>query len=92
MAELFVSQLVDPFRIGFIFFLLLTALRTRHQTGMVVPLCLGVVFVAILLPITTANAGPDTADRITAMISGIVSNAIILSVLLAGWTVWRRTR
>ncbi|MGW9232882.1 hypothetical protein ACWGPT_18655 [Pseudorhizobium sp. NPDC055634] len=90
--ELLASQLMDPFRIGLVFFLLLTALRTRAATGMVVPLGLGVVFVAILLPLTTARTEEQTGDLVMTVATGIAANALILSVFLAAWTVWRRVR
>lgn len=91
-VELLASQLIDPFRIGMIFFLLVTALRTRAATGMVVPLGLGVVFIAILLPLTTARDASGTGDIAMAVAAGIAANALILSVCLAAWTAWKKTR
>jgi hypothetical protein len=88
--DLLISQLLDPFRIGLIFFLIVTAIRTRAASGFVVPLALGVVFVAILLPMTTASNATD--DRTTAIATGVVANAIILGVLLLGWTLWNKAR
>lgn len=93
MLETLVSQLVDPFRIGLILFLLLTALRTRAAMGLAIPLALGVVFVAVLLPLTTgANVAADNEARLTAIACGIVSNAIILACFLSAWTVWTKVR
>ncbi|MBP2547979.1 hypothetical protein J2858_000872 [Neorhizobium galegae] len=89
MIELLGTQLTDPFRIGLIFFLLVTAVRTRHSMGMRAPLAMGVVFVAILLPLTT-EAGAVGATRLSAVLSGILANAVILAVFLAGWTLWER--
>lgn len=90
MVDILVSQLTDPFRIGLMFFLLVTALRTRHTMGMKAPLAMGVVFIAILLPLTT-TAGADVA-RFAAIGLGIVANAIILGVFLLGWTVWEKQK
>jgi len=87
------QQLADPFRIGMIFFLLLTALRTRAAMGMVIPLALGVVFIAAIIPITLqAQTDMTTEARITTIAYGIVSNAIILAVCLAGWSVLQKLR
>ncbi len=90
MAEILVSQLTDPFRIGLMFFLLVTALRTRHSMGMPMPLAMGVVFVAILIPLTTA-ATPN-ADRISTIGLGIITNAILLGIFLLGWLVWEKQK
>ncbi|WEZ81946.1 hypothetical protein P6U16_11780 [Rhizobium sp. 32-5/1] len=93
MLETLVSQLTDPFRIGLILFLFLTALRTRAAMGLAMPLGLGVVFVAILLPLTTgANTVTDNGARLTMMAWGIVSNAIILGCFVSAWAVWTKVR
>ena len=90
MLDILTSQLLDPFRIGLIFFLLMTALRTRAAMGMAAPLAMGVVFIAILLTITTAATQPGSMPEKIGL--GIVANLVILAVLLAGWTVWERSR
>ncbi len=93
MLETLVSQLLDPFRIGLVLFLFLTALRTRAAMGLATPLAVGVLFVAVLLPLTTgANAATDNAGKLTAMACGIVSNAIILGCFISAWAVWTRVR
>jgi hypothetical protein len=93
MLELLVSQILDPFRIGLVFFLLVTAIRTRAATGLATSLAVGVVFVAVLIPLTTGAAAlTDNAARLTAMAVGIVANALILAVLLAGWLGWKKLR
>lgn len=90
MVDIVFSQLIDPFRIGMIFFLLVTAIRTRANMGLWMPLGMGVVFIAILIPLTTAAASP--VNRFEAIGLGIVTNALILAVLLAGWTVFEKVR
>lgn len=91
MLEILASQLMDPFRMGLILFLLLTALRTRAAMGLATPLALGVVFVAVLLPLTTgADVATDNEARLTAMACGIVSNAIILACFIAVWAVFKK--
>lgn len=93
MLETLVSQLTDPFRIGLILFLFLTALRTRAAMGLAGPLTLGVAFVAILLPLTTgAETLTNNEAKLTAMACGIVSNAIILGCFVSAWAVWTKVR
>lgn len=86
--DLFVSQIIDPFRIGLLFFLLHTAYRTRLATGLIAPLVLGIVFVAILLPLTTARAQPDMIPLWESVVFGILSNSIILAAFLAIRMAW----
>lgn len=90
MVDIVFSQLIDPFRIGLIFFLVVTAMRTRPTMGLLMPLAMGVVFIAILIPLTTAAASP--VNRFEAIGLGVVTNALILAVLLAGWTIWEKVR
>lgn len=90
MIDILTSQLLDPFRIGLIFFLLLTALRTRETMGLLAPLAMGVVFIAILLPMTTAAAA--STDKVTAVALGVVANAVLLGLFLLGWTAWQKLK
>jgi len=68
------SQLTDLFRIGLIIGLVFTMYRTAAITGRVLPLGLGVVFVAVILPATMSG----TATFTKAFLTGLVSNSIIL--------------
>ncbi len=52
LAELLLSQLLDPFRIGLLLALVFTAYNTAGAVGMAVPLILGAAFVAVLIPTT----------------------------------------
>ncbi len=79
MIDIVFSQLSDPFRIGLIIALVVTMLRTSAVTGRVLPLAMGVVFVAVILP-TTMPSG--TANLSNAILAGLVSNLIILGVVL----------
>lgn len=93
MIETVASMLLDPFRAGLIFFLVLTARRTRATMGLSVPLAAGVVFIAALLPLTTGSGLADAAGgMIPAILAGIVANTILLGLVLLGWTVWDRAR
>jgi hypothetical protein len=79
VTAILASQLLDPFRIGLLAFLTLTTLRTSHHTGWLVPLGLGLVFVAVLLPTTLAS--PQTQWGMEVGV-GLLSNSIILLVVL----------
>lgn len=80
MTDLVISQLTDPFRIGLIIALVVTMLRTSAVTGRFVPLALGVVFVAVILPTTMPTGSASLTD---AILAGLVSNLIILVPVLA---------
>jgi hypothetical protein len=89
VIELIQSQLMDPFRIGMIVALVYTMVRTRAATGTAIPLALGVVFVAVILPSTQ---GSGAASLTNAVLAGIVSNLIILGIVLALAMIIRRLR
>jgi hypothetical protein len=74
------SQLTDPFRIGLMVALVITMLRTVAVTGRWIPLALGVVFVAVIVPSTLPS---QTVEFMDAVLAGLVSNTIILVVVLA---------
>lgn len=85
-----IAQLADPFRIGLIIALLITAIRTEAATGKVIPLILGVLFIAVMIPMTT-QAGSDRPLWLLAA-TGVLANAILLGVALAGWSLVHRLR
>lgn len=87
MTELLLAQLADPFRIGLLIALFATMLRTENATGRYVPLAVGALFVAILIPVATQ--GGFDATRVGV---GILANAIILAVVSALWTVFQRLK
>jgi hypothetical protein len=90
LIDLVISQLTDLFRIGLIIALVVTMQRTEAVTGRVIPLILGVIFVAVMLPTTMPSSTVSLKD---AMFAGLVSNVIILlPVLAAAWLIarWRR--
>jgi hypothetical protein len=74
------SQLIDPFRIGLMVALVITMLRTAAVTGRWIPLALGVVFVAVIVPSTLPS---QSVVLMEAVLAGLVSNIIILAVVLA---------
>lgn len=79
MTDLVLLQLTDLFRIGLIIGLVYTMHRTAAVTGRVLPLVLGVVFVAVILPATMPSASVSFTD---AILAGLVSNTIILLPML----------
>ncbi len=90
MIDLVLSQLTDVFRIGLIIGLVFTMRKTAAVTGRVLPLVLGVAFLAVMLPATMPHA---SASFIDAILAGLVSNTIILApVLFANWLVSRSRR
>ena len=89
MIDLVLSQLTDLFRIGLMIALVVTMLRTAAVTGRVLPLALGVVFVAVILPSTMPGGSASLTD---AILAGLVSNLIILMPILAVAAVVARLR
>jgi hypothetical protein len=89
VVDLIKMQLMDPLRIGLIVGLVITMIRTRAATGTMLPLAAGVVFVAVILPVTNAPVGVSLAQ---AVLAGIVSNVVILGIVLALAQVIRRLR
>ena len=80
MIDLVLSQLTDLFRIGMMIALVITMLRTSAVTGRVLPLALGVAFVAVILPSTMPRGSASLTD---AILAGLISNLIILVPVLA---------
>ena len=80
MIDTVLSQLIDPFRIGLMVALVITMLRTAAVTGRWIPLALGVVFVAVIVPSTLPS---QSVVLMEAVLAGLVSNSIILAVVLA---------
>lgn len=90
MSELVLSQLTDVFRIGLIIGLVFTMRKTAVVTGRVLPLALGVVFLAVMLPATMPSPSVSFANAIFA---GLVSNTIILALVLGvDWLIARVRR
>ncbi|HEV7416198.1 hypothetical protein [Tianweitania sediminis] len=91
LQALLVSQLTDIFRIGMIVFLALTAARTATATqtraGRAAPLILGVLFIAVLIPVTFYRGAPDLLAQI---LMGVASNTLILAAVLGILRLWRR--
>ena len=89
MIDLVISQLTDIFRVGLIVGLVITMRRTSAVTGRLLPLALGVVFVAVILPTTLPSNAVGLGD---AIVAGLVTNTVILGLVLAVEAVLQRLR
>ncbi|MGF7006018.1 hypothetical protein [Aminobacter sp. BE322] len=86
--DIYLSQLIDPFRIGLLIALVLTAANTARQINRWIPIALGIVFVAVLIPY---SIGADASDGPAApILVGLASNATILAVLFAAKAAYAR--
>lgn len=86
--DIYLAQLIDPFRIGLLIALVLTAANTAQTLNRWIPIALGIVFVAVLIPFSLGSA--DGHSTATAVIVGFASNATILAVLLAAKALYSR--
>ncbi len=83
ISTLLVEQFTDIFRLGLLAGLIYTTERTREQTGVVLPLVAGVIFVAIIIPATMPRS---EVSLWLAAGTGVVVNAVIVAVF---WTAWQ---
>ena len=88
MGDLLAAQAGDVFRIGLLVALLLTTLRNRPITGMLLPLAAGAVFVAVIIPLTGATTRPEPLP--IQVLAGLVVNAVYIAIALALWSLWTR--
>ena len=89
MIDLVLSQLSDLFRIGLLIALVITMLRTSAVTGRALPLIMGVLFVAVILPTTMPSGTSSVGD---AILAGLVSNSLITGLIIAVAAVFTRLR
>lgn len=88
LPQLVLAQLQDPFRIVLLIALVFTMIRTRAQTGTLLPLALGLIFVAVIIPSTF---GAQQAESFWLQFgAGLITNAIILAVVMALYEAYRR--
>lgn len=90
MTELLTAALTDPFRIILLAGLVLTQRRTAAATGVFLPLALGCVFVAVLLPLTMGFGA--AAGLPIAIGTGLIANVILLAPMLLVAHLWDRSR
>jgi hypothetical protein len=89
VIDLIQSQLMDPLRVGRNVGLVITMYRTARVTGQALPLAAGVLFVAVILPLTNPKPPVTLTD---AVLAGVVSNLVLLGIVLGLATLWRRFR
>lgn len=89
MADLLLEQITDPFRIGLLFFLLLTTRQTAAATGTVLPLLAGVTFIAILIPMTLTS---DAGDWWMRVVAGLAVNCAVMLILILAFGAYDRMR
>lgn len=82
LAPLLIQQLTDIFRLGLLAGLVYTTDRTRHQTGVLLPLAAGVVFVAFIIPTTMPQPG---ASHWQAVGVGLLVNAVVAALFWFAW-------
>ena len=88
MGDLLAAQATDVFRLGLLAALLLTTLRNRPITGMLLPLVAGAVFVAVIIPLTGATSRPEPMTM--QVLAGVLVNAFYLAIGVALWSLWQR--
>lgn len=88
LTDLLLAQVSDPFRFGLIIALMVTTIRTRAATGTWLPLAIGLVFVAAIIPMTTGSM-PDIAMPVQIGV-GVVANTIHLAIVMAGVALWQK--
>ena len=81
-TALMVTQFTDIFRLGLLAGLIYTTERTRQQTGVLLPLIAGVVFVAVIIPATMPRSD---VPLLQATITGLFVNAVIVAVFGLAW-------
>ena len=89
LVNILITQLADPFRIGLLVALLFTAQNTSGALNRWLPIGLGLVFVAVIIPTALASESAPVAAEIGV---GVVANAAVLAVMLAAQAIFERVR
>ena len=89
MTTLMVQQATDIFRLGLLAGLIYTTERTRPQTGVVLPLIAGVIFVAIIIPATMPQPGVNIWFAVS---TGVFVNAVIVGLMWLGWQAYDKSK
>lgn len=84
--SLFTAQITDIFRLGLLAALIYTTERTRAQTGILLPLLAGIVFVAVIIPSTVTRSN---VDILSAVGVGLLANTIIVAVFWFAWSLFK---
>jgi hypothetical protein len=83
------QQFTDIFRLGLLAGLIYTTERTRLQTGVILPLIAGILFVAVIIPSTMPRGD---VPLWLAIATGIGVNAVIVAVFWLAWQAYARSR
>lgn len=89
-SQIIMAQFADPFRIILLVGLVWTMMRTRASSGTVIPLAAGIVFVAVLIPMTLTAQGETPVQR--QILAGLVTNTVITGIILGIWEAVNRAR
>lgn len=89
ISALMVTQFTDIFRLGLLAGLIYTTERTRQQTGVLLPLVAGVVFVAVIIPATMPRSDVSLWQS---TITGVFVNAVIVAVFWLAWQGFSKTK
>ena len=90
LIDILTGQLSDLFRIGLIIALVITTTRNAAVTGKIIPLIAGVVFVAVIIPVTLQTATAEPLSRLVMV--GIGANLILLAAVLGLFELLQRLR
>lgn len=90
LIDILTGQLSDLFRIGLIIALVITTTRNAAVTGKIIPLIAGVVFVAVIIPVTLQTATAEPLSRLVMV--GIGANLILLAAVMALFELLQRLR
>ncbi len=82
ISTLLITQATDVFRLGLLAGLIYTTERTRHQSGVLLPLAAGIVFIAFIIPTTMPQPG---VPLLTAIATGLAVNTAIVAVFWLAW-------
>lgn len=86
--DLVTAALADPFRIALLAALVFTQSRTAAQTGTLIPLALGVVFVALMIPMTMGFDAGLGLPLVAA--AGVVANTVLVVPIFFAMRLWMR--
>lgn len=89
LTDLLLAALADPFRVALLVGLVVTQRRTAGITGRALPLAAGVLFVAVILPVTMQQGMP-VPQLLRAVGIGIVANVLWLAAILGAVALWDR--
>ena len=89
LSTLLIQQFADIFRLGLLAGLVYTTDRTRHNTGVLLPLVAGVIFVAIIIPSTMPTPGVGLWQ---AAGTGLLVNAVVAALFWFAWQAINRQK